>query len=100
MPVTTRIMTELNGSSRKPQSMVKVEMAPVAVWNGRPAIMAVIVAMILTVAVIVRVIVIVRVRMAEHVFVPVIVAVMMRAVIVIVTVLVNRLAAGGPPALT
>ena len=57
--------------------------------------MAVIVAMIVTVAVIVRVIVIVRVRMAEHVFVPVIVAVMMRAVIVIVTVLVNRLDAGG-----
>ena len=38
MPVTTRIITELSGSSRKPQSAWKVASCPLAMWNGRPAI--------------------------------------------------------------
>ncbi len=38
MPVTTRIITELSGSSRKPQSAEKVARWPLAMWNGRPAI--------------------------------------------------------------
>ena len=37
MPVTTRIMTELSGSSRKPQSAEKVARWPLAMWKGRPA---------------------------------------------------------------
>ena len=36
MPVTTRIMTELSGSSRKPQSSWKVARCPLAMWNGMP----------------------------------------------------------------
>ena len=36
-PVTTRIITELSGSRRKPQSALKVPRAPLAKWKGSPA---------------------------------------------------------------
>ena len=38
MPVTTRIITELNGSSRKPQSIWNEPICPLDMWNGSPAI--------------------------------------------------------------
>ena len=38
MPVTTRIITELSGSSRKPQSIVNEANCPFDMWNGSPAI--------------------------------------------------------------
>ncbi len=37
MPVTTRIITPLSGSSRKPQSAPKRASVPEAVWKGSPA---------------------------------------------------------------
>ena len=37
MPVTTRIITALSGSSRKPQSAVNVARRPSAMWKGSPA---------------------------------------------------------------
>ena len=37
MPVITRIITELSGSSRNPQSAVNVPRRPSAMWNGSPA---------------------------------------------------------------
>ena len=38
MPVTTRIITELSGSSRKPQSIWNEASCPLDMWNGSPAI--------------------------------------------------------------
>ncbi len=38
MPVTTRIITALSGSSRKPQSALNVARRPSIMWNGSPAI--------------------------------------------------------------
>ncbi len=38
MPVTTRIITELSGSNRNPQSIVNEANCPLDMWNGRPPI--------------------------------------------------------------